>query len=113
VLLVSSLLSGKAWQERAKQTEKNHSLTNSAVSRQVYVHALLVQHLYQHQKAEKLVKIHRLCRAEEDKHQILFKLFDLYFTFFEVFKFRCCSFCLIKKIIVNCTSVLLILFFTS
>jgi len=26
-------------------TEKSHSHTNSAVSRQVYVHALLVQHL--------------------------------------------------------------------
>ena len=44
-LLVSSLLSGKAWQECAQQTEKSHSRTNSAVSRQVYVHALLVQHL--------------------------------------------------------------------
>jgi len=36
---------GKAWQARAQQTEKNHSHTNSVVSRQVYVHALLVQHL--------------------------------------------------------------------
>ena len=45
VLLVSSLLSGKAWQVCAQQTEKNHSHTNSAISRQVYVHALLVQHL--------------------------------------------------------------------
>jgi len=31
VLLVSSLLSGKAWQAYAQQTEKNHSHTNSAV----------------------------------------------------------------------------------
>ena len=46
VLLVSSLLIGKAWQACAQQTEKNHSHTNSAVSRQVYVHALLVQHLW-------------------------------------------------------------------
>jgi len=46
VLLVSPLLSGsKGWQAYAQQTEKNHSHTNSAVSRQVYVHALLVQHL--------------------------------------------------------------------
>jgi len=29
----------KAWQERAQQTEKCNSHTNSAVSRQVYVHA--------------------------------------------------------------------------
>jgi len=46
VLLFNSLQSGKAWQERAQQTEQSHSHTNSAVSRQVYVHALLVQHLY-------------------------------------------------------------------
>jgi len=37
---------GKAQQECARQTEKSHSHTNSAVSRHVYVHALLVQHLY-------------------------------------------------------------------
>jgi len=46
VLLISSLLSGKAWQACAQQTEKYHSYTNSAVSCQVYVHASLVQHLY-------------------------------------------------------------------
>jgi len=46
VLLVNSLQSGKAWQECAQQTEKSHYHTASAVSRQVYVHALLFQHLY-------------------------------------------------------------------
>jgi len=84
VLLVSSLISGKAWQACAQQTEKKHSHTDSAVSCEVYVHALLVQHLvsvfFQHiicngsksgkvfdaERAEKLVKIYRLCRAEED-----------------------------------------------
>ena len=45
VLLVSSLLNDKAWQACAYQTQKNHYHTNSAVSHQVYVHALLVQHL--------------------------------------------------------------------
>ena len=30
--------------------------------------------------------------------------------FFKSFKFHCCSFCLIKKVKVNCTSVLPILF---
>jgi len=45
VLLVSSLLSSKAWQACSQQTEKNHFHTNSAVSCQVYVHALLVQQL--------------------------------------------------------------------
>ena len=43
--ITSSLLSGKAWQACAQQIEKNHSHTHSAVSRQVYVHVLLVQHL--------------------------------------------------------------------
>jgi len=99
VLLVSPLLSGKAWQACAQQTEKNHSHTNSAVSCQVYVHALLVQHLqfifstydfvwskirksFDAEKAQKLVKIYRLCRAEEDNHWNLLKLFDLFFSFF-------------------------------
>jgi len=45
VLLVSSLICSKAWQACSQQTEKNHSHTNSAVSCQVYVHALLVQQL--------------------------------------------------------------------
>jgi len=36
----SSLLSGKAWQACAQQTEKNHSHTNSAAPHQVYVLAL-------------------------------------------------------------------------
>jgi len=44
--MVNSRHSGKAWQERAQQTEKCNSHTNSAVSHQVYVHTLLVQHLY-------------------------------------------------------------------
>jgi len=33
--------------------------------------------------------------------------------FFKCFKFHCCSFCLIKKVEVNRTSVLPIFFFTS
>jgi len=40
-----SLQSGMAWQACAQQTEKSHSHINSAVSRQVYAHALLVQQL--------------------------------------------------------------------
>jgi len=44
--MVNVLQSGKAWQECAQQTEKSHSYTNSAGSRQLYVHALLVEHLY-------------------------------------------------------------------
>jgi len=37
--------SGKAWQACAQRTEKSHSHTTSAVLRQVYAHALLIQHL--------------------------------------------------------------------
>jgi len=46
VLLVNLLQSDKAGQECAQQTEKSYSHTKSAVSRQIYVHALLVQHLF-------------------------------------------------------------------
>jgi len=45
-VLDNSLQSGEAWQERAQQTEKSRSHANSAFSRQVYLHALLVQRLY-------------------------------------------------------------------
>jgi len=38
IWLVNSLQSGKAWQDCAQQTQKSHSNTNSAISRQVYVH---------------------------------------------------------------------------
>jgi len=34
-------------EKNAQQTEKSHSHTNFAVSRRVYVHALLVHHQYQ------------------------------------------------------------------
>jgi len=40
-----SLLSRTAWQACALHTEKSHSHTNSALSRQVYAHVLQVQQL--------------------------------------------------------------------
>jgi len=46
VLLVNAFQRDKAWQACAQQTEKSHWYTNSAVPRQVYANALLVQHLY-------------------------------------------------------------------
>ena len=46
MLFVSSLQSGKAWQACAQQREQSYSHRNSAISRQVYAHTLLVQHLY-------------------------------------------------------------------
>ena len=48
-------------------------------------------------EGRKLVKIYWLCRAEGDNRLNLLKLFDLFFCFFKSFKFRCCSFCLVKK----------------
>jgi len=74
----------EAWQQRAQQTEKSHSHTNAAVSRQVHVYALLVQHLYSvffniwfwygsnirnsldAEKAEKSIKTYRFYRAKEN-----------------------------------------------
>jgi len=47
VLFFSSLhRSGGAWPTCTQQTEKSYAHTTSAVSCQVHVHALLVQHLY-------------------------------------------------------------------
>jgi len=68
------------WQACTQQTEKNHSHTKSAVSRHVYVHVLLVQHLqrvyFQHSVWSKIFrcrdgrqigqKYTDFCRAEED-----------------------------------------------
>ena len=131
-LLDYSLQSGKVWQACAQQTEKNYFHTNSAVSCQVYVHALLVQHLqsvfFQHmiwfgpksgkvsmQRNQKNWLKYTDC-AELKKITIrIYSNCSIYSSpFFKSFKFDCCSFCSIKeKIIVNCTSVLLLLFFIS
>jgi len=65
------------------------------------------------EKAEKLVKIYRLCRAEEDNHYNLLKLFDLFFSFFSS-PLNFVVVCLSEKTITNdCMSILLVLFFTS
>jgi len=74
VLLVNSLQSGKTWQACAQQIDKSHSHTNSAVSRQVYVQALLVLHLWS--VFFQQMVIHRFYRAEEDNQNNLFKLFE-------------------------------------
>jgi len=67
---------GFARTRTAKRKSQSH--TNSAVSRQVYARALLVQHLssafFKHmvwygpmlEDAEKLIKIYQFYRAEED-----------------------------------------------
>jgi len=61
-------------------------------------------------KAEKLVKIYWLCRAEKDNHYILFNLF---FFFSNPSNFIAVCFVWLKKVKVNCTSVLPLSFFTS
>jgi len=63
-------------------------------------------------KAEKLVKIYQLCRAQGDNHSNLLKLF-VFFSFFQVLQISLLFVLLDKKMIVCCTSVLLILFFAS
>ena len=115
MLLVSSLQNGKAWQACAQQTDKKHSHTNSAVSRQVYVHALLIQHLqsvlFQHMiwyvPTSETVWMQRGQKnwwkstdsAELKKINIrIYSNCSLYSSlFFKSFKFRYCSFCLIEK----------------
>ena len=114
VLLVNLLQSDKAWQESAQQAEKSYTHTHSAVSRQVYVHALLVQHLYSvffqyivwHGPTSESASIQR-------RQKIWLKYTDFTdlkkitsrthsncsnysFLYFKSFKFRCYSFCFIK-----------------
>ena len=118
VLLVSSLLSGKAWQECAQQTEKSHSHTNSTVSRQVYVHALLVQHhsigcifstyglvwscirnRFNVEKAKNLFKIYRFHKAEEDnQYPVEFTVRIILLLFTSPSKFVAVRFVLLKTI---------------
>jgi len=104
----------RLWQECAQQTEKSYSHTNSAVSRQVYVHALLVQHLYS------VFFQYMVCHGPtsetasmQGRQKIWLNYTDFtepkkitsrihsncsnYFFFFKSFKFRCYSFCFIQK----------------
>jgi len=85
VLLVSSLLNGKAWKACAQQTEKNllpHKLcsfmsslracpASSASTECIFsIYDLVCSKIRKSldaEKAEKLLKIYRLCRAEENK----------------------------------------------
>ena len=63
-------------------------------------------------KPEKLIKIYQFYRAEEDNHLNLLKLFQFFF-FSSPSKFVAVRFVSLKKCTSNCTSVLLILLFTS
>ena len=64
--------------------------------------------------AQKLIKIYRFSRAEENNQWNLLKLFELFLTFFQVLEnFVADRFVSLKKITVNCTSELLVLIFIS
>ena len=124
--------SDKAWQECAQQTKKSYSHTKSAVSRQVYVHALLVQYLYSifsqymvwHRPTSETASMQRrqknwlkytdFTELKKITSRIHSKLFELFFSFFQVDQISL-LFVLFhqKKFAANCTSVLLILLFTS
>jgi len=73
------------------ENKENHSLTNSAVTRQVFVDALLVQHLY----------------------SAIFQYMVWYGSslFFKPFKFRCCSFCFIKEYVQSTAQVCCLFYF--
>jgi len=94
--------SDKAWQQCAQQTEKSYSHTKSAVSRQVYVHALLVQHLYSvffqymvwhcptsetasmQGRQKNWLKYTYFTELKKITSRIHSKLFELFFSFFQV-----------------------------
>jgi len=60
--------SGKAWQACAQQTENSRFHTNSAVSRQVYIHALQVLHLLRWRCADFVIHHERDVREEQHPH---------------------------------------------
>jgi len=64
-------------------------------------------------EGRKIIELHQFYSGEEDNQQNLLKLFELFFFFFKSFKFCCRSLVSSKKCTANCTSVLLILYFTS
>ena len=114
-LLLKSPQSGKVWQACTQRTEKSHSHTNSAVSRQVY--ALLGQHLYSeffqlmvlYGATSETVRIQRRQKSwlKSTDFVELKKITSRIYSncsnycsplFFKSLKFRCCSFCFIKKL---------------
>jgi len=116
VLLTNSLQNCNAWQECAQQTEKSHSHTNSAVPRQVYTHAVLVQDLYIiifqymvwygptsetawiQRKLKNWLKYTNFTELKKITSRIYSNCSNHSSPFFTSFKFRCYSFCFIKKI---------------
>jgi len=131
VLLVNSLQNGKTLQECAQQTKKSYSHTNSAVSRQVYVHALLVQHLYsvffQHmfwcgptsetasmqRRQENWLKHTDFTELKKASSGIYSNCSNYFSLFSSPSNFVAVRFVSLKKCTSNCTSVMLILRFAS
>jgi len=101
----------------AHSKQKKHSHTNSAVSRQVYMHALLVQHLQSVsvyffnndlvcskirksldvEKAENQLKYTNCAEIKKITIRIYSNCMIYSSLFFKSFKSHCCSFCLIEK----------------
>jgi len=112
---VNSLQSGKAWQAYTQQTEKSHSHKKSAVSRHVYAHALLLQHLYsaffQHifwygptseiacmqRRQNNWLKYADFTELKKITSRIYWNCSNYSFLFFKSLKFRCCPFASLKK----------------
>jgi len=113
----------------SKQRKASPKLT--AVSRQVYVHGLLVEHytvcffniwfgVVQHQKQLRYRESRQIdwnisiyTKLKKITSKIYSNFPNYYSLFFKSLKFRCCSFYLKKQFTVDCPSVLLILFSTS
>jgi len=131
MLFVSSLQSGKAWQACAQQREQSYSHRNSAISRQVYAHTLLVQHLYsvlfQHigwcgsttrtawmqRRQKNWLKYADFTEIKKITSRIYSNYSNYSSLFFKSFKFRCCSIVSLKKVTVGCTNVVLLILFNS
>jgi len=131
VLLVSSHLSRKVWQACAQQTEKPllHKLcsftsslcaclASSASEECIYQYMIWYgpkSEQVHMQKFQKNWIKYTDCEELKRKPLEFTQNCLIYcFLFFKSFKFVCCSFCFIKKkVTVNCTSVLPILFFAS
>jgi len=128
--LFNSLQSDEAWQERPQQTE-TATPTQTAVSHQVYLHALLFQHLYSvffqvmdwwgpasetawmQRSQTHWLKYTDFTELKKITRRIYSNCSNYSSLFASPSNVVAVCFVSLKKCTVNCTSVLLILFFTS
>jgi len=103
VLLVSSLQSGKAYQECTQQTEKSHYHTNSAVSRQRVFFQYMVWYgptsetAWMQRRQKNWLKYIDFTELKKITSRIYSGCSNYTSRFFKSFKYRCCSFCFIKR----------------